>query len=174
MSTRLIILAPAVLYREAWRALLISQPDIAVVGAMVDADSLATVCYTIERLKYPDGQPEVVATNAFWPALSPDGSAVGEGPAQPTLFDQWFGVQTVYAEPLAHGVPSDWWRISVAGGAPTRLSRIYDSGLFGDYAPDGQHIAFISATGVYVMSPEGGSVNPLAGLHAFGSVEWIP
>jgi DNA-binding NarL/FixJ family response regulator len=43
MPTRLIILAPAVLYREAWRALLISQPDIAVVGAIVDADSLATV-----------------------------------------------------------------------------------------------------------------------------------
>lgn len=183
--------------------------------------------YTIERLAYPDGQPEVVATNAFWPALSPDGtklafvssdpttylndlyvanadgsditkilppeafeavdapfftpdgsavvfSAVGEGPAQLTLFDQWFGVRLVYAEPQAHSVPSDWWSISITGGAPTRLTRIYDSGLFGDYAPDGQHIAFISATGVYAMSPEGGSVYPLMGLQAFGSIEWIP
>lgn len=183
--------------------------------------------YTIERMAYPGGAPEVVVFNAFWPALSPDGStlafvgsdpdtflndlyianadgsdpakivppdsfeavdapffspdgsaivfsAVGEGPKALTLFDQLFGVSTVLAAPAQHNVPSDWWRIPVSGGQPTRLTRIYDTSLFGDYAPDGDHIAFISATGIYVMSPEGGSVQPLMGVQAFGSVEWVP
>lgn len=183
--------------------------------------------YTIERMAYPGGAPEVIVTNAFWPALSPDGtrlafvgsdpqtflndlyvsnadgtdltkivppetfeavdapfftpdgsaivfSAVGEGPPALTLLDTLFGASPVFAAPLEHNVPSDWWRIPVTGGQPTRLTRIYDTSLFGDYAPDGEHIAFISATGLYVMSPEGGNVYPLMGLQAFGSVEWVP
>jgi Tol biopolymer transport system component len=185
--------------------------------------------YTIERLAYPPGEsvPEVLVTNAFWPALSPDGSmlafvgsdpetflndlyvskadgseltkivppdsfdavdapffspdgsavvfsAVGEGPKALTLFDRLLGVAPVFAAPLEHNVPSDWWRIPIEGGQPTRLTRIYNTSLFGDYAPDGGHIAFISATGLYVMSPEGGNVFPLMGLQAFGSVEWVP
>lgn len=191
--------------------------------------------YTIGRITYPNagGAPEVIVTNAFWPALSPDGtqlafvgsdpqtflndlyvtkvdgrdpispskiakivpsdsfeavdapfftpdgsalvfSAVGEGPPALTLFDHWLGVSSVLAAPLDHSVPSDWWSVPAAGGPPRRLTRIYDTSLFGDYAPDGAHIAFISATGLYVMSPEGGNVFPLMGLQAFGSVEWVP
>jgi DNA-binding NarL/FixJ family response regulator len=41
MPTRLVILAPAALHREAWRALLTGQPDITVVGAMADINLLA-------------------------------------------------------------------------------------------------------------------------------------
>jgi len=183
--------------------------------------------YTIERMAYPGGMLEVLVTNAFWPALSPDGtklafvgsdpetflndlyianadgtdltkivppdsfeavdapffspdgsaivfSAVGEGPQALRLIDQLLGVSTVFAAPAEHSVPSDWWSVPVTGGQPTRLTRIYDTSLFGDYAPDGEHIAFISATGIYVMSPEGGNVYPLSGLLAFGSVEWVP
>jgi Tol biopolymer transport system component len=187
----------------------------------------APFVYTIERLAYPGGSPEVVVTDAFWPALSSDGtrltyvgsdpetylnhlyvaeadgsnpvnlltpdsfqavdapfftpdgeaivfSAVGEGPKALTWMDQLLGASSVFAAPAEHNVPSDWWRIPAAGGSPTRLTRIYDTGLFGDFAPDGEHIAFITGTGVYVMSPEGGNVYPLLGLQAFGSVEWVP
>jgi hypothetical protein len=50
-------------------------------------------------------------------------SAVGNGvPATPTpspaaWLDRLFGVRTAYAAPAAHNVPSDWWRVPVAGGA---------------------------------------------------------
>lgn len=43
MPTRLIILAPTTLHREAWRALLTGQPEIAVVGVIANADSLTAV-----------------------------------------------------------------------------------------------------------------------------------
>jgi Tol biopolymer transport system component len=32
--------------------------------------------FVIERLAYPDGQPEAIADNAIWPRLSPDGSKI--------------------------------------------------------------------------------------------------
>jgi|SRR5579859_3261908 len=39
--TGLVIFAPAALHREAWRALLSGQPDIAVIGAIADASVIA-------------------------------------------------------------------------------------------------------------------------------------
>jgi Tol biopolymer transport system component len=40
----------------------------------VDANGLHSFQYTVERLAYPSGQPEVLAQNAYWPRLSADGS----------------------------------------------------------------------------------------------------
>jgi len=42
MPTRLVILAPANLHREAWRALLSGQPDISVVAAIADVSAAAS------------------------------------------------------------------------------------------------------------------------------------
>jgi len=43
MPTRLVILAPANLHREAWRALLSGQPDISVVAAIADVSAVASL-----------------------------------------------------------------------------------------------------------------------------------
>lgn len=114
------------------------------------------------------------------PLFSPDGSAiifsaVGEGPQSEaegsslSWLDRLLGVQAA----SAHNVPSDWWRVPVAGGPPERLTKIYDTGLYGDFAPDGQHIAYLSVTGLYVMTPDGKEVTALANLSVFGTLEWI-
>jgi Tol biopolymer transport system component len=110
------------------------------------------------------------------PLFSPDGSAiifsaVGEGP-QPSLswLDQLSGVQVA----SAHNVPSDWWWVPVTGGTPERLTKIYDTGLYGDFSPDGRYIAYLSVSGLYLMTPDGKEITPLLSLQVIGSLEWIP
>jgi Tol biopolymer transport system component len=180
--------------------------------------------YTVERLSYPNGKPEVLLEDAIWPRLSRDGkrlaylsfdlktssndlfigdldgknskaqikpgtfiavdahhfspddktilfSAVGEGKASLlNLFDILMGVGIAQA----HDVPSDWWTLEVASGKLTRLTRIYDVGLYGSFSPDGKHIAFIAASGVYVMKADGNNLTPITSVSAVGTLEWVP
>ena len=121
------------------------------------------------------------------PFFSADGqsvifSAVGNGagaaptptaPPAAAWLDRLLGVGTAWAAPELHNVPSDWWRVPVAGGAPERLTQIFDTGLYGDSAPDGSFLAFISASGVYVMKPDGADVTRLARESGGSTVEWL-
>jgi hypothetical protein len=84
------------------------------------------------------------------------------------------GVQIASASPEAHNVPSDWWRVPATGGTPERLTEIMDTGMYADHSPDGNHLAFISATGLYVMKPDGSDLVQLLNLVAFGTMDWIP
>jgi hypothetical protein len=111
------------------------------------------------------------------PLFTPDGqailfSAVGEGPT--SLLDNLLGVSAVFAASSAHNVPSDWWRVDITGQNLTRLTRMYDTGLFGAYAADGRYLAFMSGTGLWAMAADGGEVIPLVGLATFGTLEWAP
>jgi Tol biopolymer transport system component len=183
------------------------------------------VGYTVERLAYPDGQPEVVVADAYWPRLSDDGrqlvyvsvdpetfagalfvagadgggarriaeadkftavdaplftpdgqsiifSAVSEGAvaAGRTWLDWLTGAEIAYA----HNVPSDWWKVPLAGGEPVQLTQVFDLGLYGDFAPDGRHMVFISAQGLRVIQPDGTGLTQLIYGGAYGSVDWIP
>jgi hypothetical protein len=111
-------------------------------------------------------------------------SAVGNGqPATPTpapaalalgAVERLLGVRTAFAAPDAHNVPSDWWRVPVGGGPPERLTRQFDTGLFGDASPDGEWIGFVSATGIYVMRPDGSQLTRLNRTAGAGTVEWLP
>jgi Tol biopolymer transport system component len=185
-----------------------------------------TFKYTIERIEYPDGQPEVILQDAIWPVISPDGTklaylkfdtvqytqelylsdidgqngapvlpagefpsvdaqffspdgktlvfnGVGEGQSPALSFlDQLLGVQAAQA----HNVPSDWWSIQLdsADAKPIRLTTLYDTGMYGDFSPDGQHIAFLSASGMYEMDPLGEKVSPLIQIKSLGTLEWVP
>jgi Tol biopolymer transport system component len=114
------------------------------------------------------------------PLFSPDGqyvlfSAVSAGgastPPARALFDWLTGVRVAEA----HNVPSDWWRIPVGGGPAEKLTSIFDVGLYGDFSPDGQHMAFISAGGISVMRPDGSDLRTILPLtNASGSLEWLP
>jgi Tol biopolymer transport system component len=183
-----------------------------------------TFKYTIERIEYPDGEPEVIVQDAIWPRPSPDGAklaylkfdmdtyeqelylsdldgqnaepvlpagvfpsvdaqffspdgtalvfnAVGEG-RSPALswFDRLMGVQAAGA----HNVPSDWWSITIGEATAVRLTELYDTGMYGSFSPDGGHIGFISASGIYVMNPDGSEVTPLLPIDALGTLEWVP
>ncbi|MCC7358410.1 MAG: PD40 domain-containing protein [Anaerolineales bacterium] len=115
-------------------------------------------------------------------------SAVGEGPAAAVLsrpfawLDALTGATAAEAAPPpappalppAHSVPSDWWSIPVGGGSPRRLSNRLDTGMFGDLAPDGRYMAYISASGLYVLPVTGGEPVKLLDVSGSGSLEWLP
>ena len=109
------------------------------------------------------------------PVFSPDSqtilfSAVGEPQkTQLSWFDQLTGVQIAEA----HSVPSDWWRVSI-GGKPERVTNIADMGMYGDFSPDGKHVAFVSATGLFVMNPDGSNLVQLFNNGPSGTVNWTP
>jgi Tol biopolymer transport system component len=90
--------------------------------------------------------------------------------AEPSWLEQLLGVQTA----SAHSFPSDWWRVSVTGGEPERLTQISSIGLYGAFVPDGNHIAFIDLFGVYVMNPDGTEILQLLDLTATGMLQWQP
>jgi hypothetical protein len=117
------------------------------------------------------------------PFFTPDSrsiifSAVGEGPAgtpSPGLswLDRLLGVRAAAAAAEAHNVPSDWWKIGADGTGLTRLTKQYDTSLFGAFAPDGRHIAYLSASGLYVMNPDGGDVKRLLKTTGYGTIDWV-
>jgi Tol biopolymer transport system component len=108
--------------------------------------------------------------------FSPDGqslvfSAV-PGASAPALswLDLALGVQLV----SAHSLPSDLWRVPVAGGKPKRLTALADTGLYPAYSPDGTHIAFVSAGGLFVMNADGSGLVKILGGPLSGTLSWIP
>jgi len=182
--------------------------------------------YKIFRMAYPDGQPEQIAENAFWPRVSPDSSKLvyvsldpntGTGdlflanadgtnaqaikidgaeppgikdapifapdgrsilfsapsPQQsyhPNWIDRFMGVQIA----KAHSIPSDWWSVPITGGAPTRLTNIQATGLFGSIAPDQKHLVSYSMNGLFVMDLDGSNLTSLIPDPGGSTVNWIP
>jgi Tol biopolymer transport system component len=141
-----------------------------------------TVAYT-QELYLSDidgGNPTPLLPAGEFPSVdaqffSPDGktiifNAVGEGQAPALSFiDQLMGIQAADA----HNVPSDWWSVTLgANEPPVRLTQLYDTGMYGDYSADGNWVAFIAASGIYVMKPDGTEVTPLIPIDALGTLEW--
>jgi Tol biopolymer transport system component len=119
----------------------------------------------------PDEFPTVDA-----PFLSPDNqslyfSAVSEQNTALTWWEKLMGVQIA----LAHDVPSDFWRVSLNDGSVIQVTQLQDQGMYGTFSPEGDVIAFISATGLYVMHPDGSQlVQVIASTSLYGNLEWIP
>lgn len=110
------------------------------------------------------------------PFLSPDNihlyfSAVSEPVTPLTWWEKLLGVQIA----SAHTVPSDFWRVPLSGGPAEQITELKDMGMFGTFSPGGERIAFISATGLYVMNPDGsGLVKVIESSALYGNVEWVP
>ncbi len=135
----------------------------------------------------PDGkQPRQIQLPASFqssdsPVFTPDNktiifSGINDG-STPSLswFDRLLGVRTAYAD----GSPADWWSVPVAGGPPKQLTHINDSSMYANFSPDGQHLAYISASGLFVMKPDGTDIVPLLsvtelpGSVGTATVDWI-
>ncbi len=118
------------------------------------------------------------------PFFSPDNqylyfSAVSEPTPALSWWEKLMGVQIAFARSAtrntAHTVPSDFWRVSLVDGSITQITQLKDQGMFGTFSPDGKMIAFISATGLYVMHPDAsGLVKLIDSASLYGNVEWIP
>lgn len=110
------------------------------------------------------------------PFFSPNGSMVYFSAAKPSAaaklpwWDRLMGVKVA----AAHNLPSDWWRIPATGGEPELVADIDDVGLHGAFSPDGQFIAYISSTGLYVMNPDGTNRQQLLETTALNGLSWIP
>jgi Tol biopolymer transport system component len=93
---------------------------------------------------------------------------------QPAPASSWleklFGVGVA----SAHSVPSDWYRAPLSGGVPQRLTNLNDMNLNGDLSPDGTQMAFISASGLYVMNSDGSNLIQLSNDVMIGTVNWLP
>ncbi|HTP11828.1 MAG TPA: DPP IV N-terminal domain-containing protein [Anaerolineae bacterium] len=99
-------------------------------------------------------------------------SAVG-GPAASQLSSYQF-ISARQPNVLKHNIPSDWWRVDLATGKITSLTRMGDIGLYGDFSPDGQHIAFVAASGLYLMNSDGSNLTQLINDGPEGTISWIP
>ncbi|MEO5887670.1 MAG: hypothetical protein ABIQ77_08405 [Anaerolineales bacterium] len=81
------------------------------------------------------------------------------------------GVQIV----KAHNLPSDWWRVSISGGAPTRLTQIQTINLFAGISSDRKHLASLSGEGIFVMDLDCANLTRLLfDPGVSGTVNWIP
>ncbi len=56
----------------------------------------------------------------------------------------------------------------------SRLTQVTGTGMYPDYAPDGQHIAFASITGLFAMRPDGSNLIQLSHEGLGGSVSSAP
>jgi Tol biopolymer transport system component len=109
------------------------------------------------------------------PLFAPDSqtlyfSALPPTPVTVSWVERLMGVKVA----AAHDAPSDWWRISLAGGTPERLTTLDDMGLYGDFSPDGRYLAFVSDTGLYLMNPDGSGLLRLIETSAANALSWIP
>ena len=106
----------------------------------------------------PNGQ------SIIFSAVNPQTSS-----APPSLLDRLFGITVA----SAHNIPSDWYEVPAAGGAITRLTNLGNMGMYATVSPDHNWMAFISATGIYVMKLDGTNLTQLVTLYANGTVDWI-
>lgn len=135
---------------------------------------LANADGTAPRLVPIDSPPEAGIVDA--PFFTPDGSALifsapnPEQSYQPGLLDRVLGVQIA----LAHSLPSDWWKVPLAGGQAEQLTRIHSTNLFGRMSPDGHYIVSSHIDGIFVMEPDGSSLTSILPASGATTVDWLP
>jgi Tol biopolymer transport system component len=120
------------------------------------------------RILIEDGRFEAMDA----PVFSPDGewiyfSAV-EWPEPVSLWQRWLGTESA----KAHDIPSDWWRISVTGGEPERLTELNLVGLYGDFVENGRYLAFASRSGLYLLDTHDMGVTQLSDVMAGTAISY--
>jgi Tol biopolymer transport system component len=96
--------------------------------------------YTIYRMAYPDGQPDMIAEKAYWPRLSPDSSRLVYVQVEPLSLNN-----KLY---IADASGANAQEIVLSGD---RIPDIKDAPLF---SPDGQSILFSAASPVQAHQPD--------------------
>jgi Tol biopolymer transport system component len=110
------------------------------------------------------------------PLFAPDGQSlifsavVQQRTPQMGWLDWLTGVQAAEA----HNIPSDLYRVPLAGGPATRLTELADVNLYPINTPDGAHVIFIGSSGLWMMNPDGSDLTKLLNGVAGVAVDWIP
>ena len=87
----------------------------------------------------------------------------------PSWLEALLGIQVA----SAHNVPSDWYSSPITGGDPVRITTLNDTGFNGRLSPDGQHMAFFSASGLFVMTADGKDITHISTEIFAGNLSWI-
>jgi len=117
-------------------------------------------------------------TNPDAPMFLPDGKNIlfsAPSPPQSSVIpwlDWLFGARSA----SAHTLSSEWWSVSVSGGAITQLTHIQTPGLYASISPDNRTIVSFSTNRIFVMNPDGTDLTMLISDTGgnMGTVNWIP
>ena len=111
------------------------------------------------------------------PLFSPDGAWVYFSVAKDAPGVSWLGrlLRVEVAQAHAdHNVPSDWWRAPVAGGEPEQVTEREEIIIYGEFSPDGNHLAYSTATSLYLMTVADNSLRQISNRSlAAGVLAWI-
>lgn len=119
---------------------------------------------TLSQLDGSNPQPLVssrLLSGVSQPVFAPDSQSI------------YFTAGSAAAD-VVQNVPSDWWRVSVNGGDPTRVMALQQVDMGGVFSPDGRFLAFAGQAGVFLMHPDGGGLLQLQDVVAGGSLVWLP
>lgn len=108
------------------------------------------------------------------PIFSPDSQMLYFSAAPPANTRSWWHILTGVHTAVAHNIPSDWYRMPVAGGEIERLTQMDAVGLYGRFAPhDVSVFAFASQEGLYIMALDGENIQQLRSGTFTDSLAWI-
>lgn len=148
---------------SSFDSLLLANNDGTQPADLVGGDAFVS----IERLSLsPDGTTIAFSAEENPLAATHSGSPVGQ-----TLHTV-FGVSRASAHDEAS--ISDIWAISTAGGTPHRVAKTSAVGIVLDYSPDGEHIAFVTSEGLYIMGSDGSGLARISEQSLLRSVQWVP
>lgn len=100
----------------------------------------------------------------FFSAVTP------EALSSPGL-EKWFGISVA----LAHNVPSDIWQVELETNKIQKVTDLLDINILGAGSPDGERIAFISTTGLWIGDFENGEfIQVLDSPNLYGNLQWVP
>ena len=108
--------------------------------------------------------------------FTPDGLALVFSAAiptvsfQPDLFEKLMGVEVAEA----HNLPSDLFELTISSGDFHRLTSTRGTGLAPAISPDGQMLAFISQSGLYIVHKDGRDLQQISNQQTIGMLDWAP
>jgi Tol biopolymer transport system component len=114
------------------------------------------------------------------PVFSPDNRSVWFAVAEQDTREQprssWWqrlpGVSSAHAH-NDHDVKSDWWRVSVDGGEPQRMTEVQKIMTYGAFVPGEDTFVFVTTDGIYQLDPDGGTVVTLSAEGSWMSLGWL-
>jgi len=117
----------------------------------------------------PDGK-RIVFVALAGPATDPQGYPLKSSQRSP--LDQLLGLFEPPAA-AAHGALSELWTINTDGTGLRRVMGVQEDTPMAIFSPDGQQVVLMSASGIYLLSPDGSNLRKIDPLGDHGGLDWV-